>query len=68
MALITEMISKDTLTYGEIKGQPYKPHFIVAMQKEISDHKHCKHWKLVYRSEIKGFGLSGENETTSWER
>ena len=47
MALITEMISKDTLTYGEMKRKPDKPQFITAMQKEISDHKQRKHWKLV---------------------
>ena len=54
MALITSMIIKDTLTYGEMKQQPDKPNFITAMQKEISDHKQPKHWKLVHRSEIKG--------------
>ena len=31
-ALITAMISKDTLTYGEMKRQPDKPHFITAVQ------------------------------------
>ena len=28
--------------------------FITTMQKEISDHKHCKHWKLVHQSETEG--------------
>ena len=54
MALITEMISKDTLTYGEMKRQPDKPQFVTAMQKEISDHEQHKHWKLVHQSETKG--------------
>ena len=54
MALITAMISKDTLTHGEMKRQLDKPHFITAMQKETSDHKKRKHWKLVHRLEIKG--------------
>ena len=48
------MIGKDTLTYADMKLQPEKPHFITAMQKEISDHKQHKHWKLVHRLEIKG--------------
>ena len=74
MALITVMIGKDTLTYGEMKRQPDKPQFIMAMQKEISDHEKRKHWKLVHRSETKGekrlwqFGTSGEKGTTSLER
>ena len=54
MALITAMIDKDTLTYGEMKRQPDKPQFITAMQKEISDHEKRKHWKLVHRSKTKG--------------
>ena len=54
MALITAMISKDTLTYGDMKQQPDKPHFITAMQKEISDHEQRKHWKLVHQSGTKG--------------
>ena len=49
IALITEMIRVDTLTYGEMKRQPEKPHFITAMQKEISDHEQRKHWKLFHR-------------------
>ena len=53
MALITAMISKDTLTYGEMNIQPDKPQFIRAMQKEIFDHEQRKHWKLVHRLEIK---------------
>ena len=53
MALIIAMIGKDTLTYGEMKQQPDKPKFITAMQKEISDHKKRKHWKLFQRSETK---------------
>ena len=53
MDLITAMIGKDTLTYREMKQQPDKPKFITAMQKEISDHKHRKHWKLVHLSETK---------------
>ena len=47
------MIVNDTLTYGEMKQQPDKPQFIMAMQKEISDHKNRKHWKLVHGSETK---------------
>ena len=43
MALITAMISKYTLTYGEMKQQPDKPQFITAMQKEITDHEQRKH-------------------------
>ena len=31
MALITEMIGKDTLTYEEMKQQPEKPQFITEM-------------------------------------
>ena len=31
MALITAIIGKDTLTYGEMKRQPDKPQFIMAM-------------------------------------
>ena len=54
MSLIKSMIGKDTLTYGGVKRQPEKPQFITAMQKEISDHKKCKHWKLVHQSETKG--------------
>ena len=54
MALITAMIVKDTLTYGEMKRQPDKPKFITAMQKDISDHENRKHWKFVHRSETKG--------------
>ena len=54
MALIIEMIGKDTLTYGEMKRQPDKPQFITAMQNNISDHEKRKHWKLVHRSETKG--------------
>ena len=54
MALIIEMISRDKLTYGELKRQPDKPQFITSMQKEISDHERRKHWKLVHRSETKG--------------
>ena len=37
-----------------MKRQPDKPQFIMAMQKEISDHKKHKHWELVHRSETKG--------------
>ena len=48
IALITEMIGKDTFTYGDMKRQPDKPHFITAMQKEISDHEKLKHWKVVH--------------------
>ena len=33
MAIITAMISKYTFTYGEMKRQPDKPHFITAIQK-----------------------------------
>ena len=51
MALITAMIGKDTLTYGEMKRQPDKPQFITAMQKEISEHDQRKYWKLVHGSE-----------------
>ena len=54
MALITAMIVKDTLTYGEMKQQPDKPQFITAMQKEISDQEGRKHWKLVHRLKTKG--------------
>ena len=54
MNLITAIMVKDTLTYGEMKRQPDKPQFITAMQKEISDHKKRKHWKLVHQSETKG--------------
>ena len=54
MDLITVMISKDTLTYVEMKRQPEKPHLITAMQKEISDYKQRKHWKLVHQTAIKG--------------
>ena len=54
MDLITAMIGKYILTYGEMKRQPDKPKFITAMQKEISDHEKRKHWKLVHRSETKG--------------
>ena len=54
MALITSMIGKYTLIYGEMKRQPDKLQFITAMQKEICDHKNCKHWKLVHRSKTKG--------------
>ena len=54
MALITVMISKDILTYGEMKRQPYKPQFIMATQKEIFDHEQRKHWKLVHLLETKG--------------
>ena len=74
MALISEIIDKDTLTYGEMKQQPDKPQFITAMQKEISDHKKRKIWKLVHRSETKGekilwkFGPSGEKGTTSLKK
>ena len=50
MALITAMIGKDTLTYGEMKRQPDKPEFITSMQKEISDDKKRKHWRLIHRS------------------
>ena len=73
-ALITAMISKDILTYGEMKRQPDKPKFITAMQKEISDHEKRKHWKLVHRSEKRGkngYGnlvLQGGKGTTSLER
>ena len=52
--LITAIIGKDTLTYGEMKRQPDKPQFIAAMQKEISNHEKRKHWKLVHRSEKRG--------------
>ena len=48
------MIRKDTLKYGEMKRQPDKPQFITAMQKEISDHEHRKHCKLVLWLEKKG--------------
>ena len=54
MALITAIIGKVALTYGEMKRQPDKPQFITAMQKEISDHENRKHWKLVHQSETKG--------------
>ena len=54
MDLIKAMISRDTLTYREMKQQPYKQHFITSIQKEITDHEQRKHWKLVHRSEIKG--------------
>ena len=54
IALITAMIGKDTLTYGEMKRQTDKPQFITAIQKEISDHEKRKHWKLVHQSETKG--------------
>ena len=73
-ALITAIISKDTLTYGEMKQQPDKPQFITTMQKEIYDHEQRKHWKLVHRTETKGekrswqFGFSGEKYTTSRDR
>ena len=40
ISLITAMISKDTLTYGDMKLQPEKPQFITEIQKEISDHEH----------------------------
>ena len=42
--LITAMIGKDTLTYVEMKQQPEKPQFIMAMQKEISNHENCQHY------------------------
>ena len=48
------MIGKDTFSYGEMKRQPDKPQSITATQKEISDHKQRKHWKLVHQLEIKG--------------
>ena len=54
MALITAMIGKDKLTYGEMKPQPEKPQFITAIQKDISDHEKHKHRKLVHLSETKG--------------
>ena len=53
MALITAIISNDTFIYAEMKQQPDIPQFITSMQKEISDHKKRKHWKLVHQSEIK---------------
>ena len=54
MDLITAMTSKNTLTYGETKQQLDKPHFITAMQKEISDYEQRKNWNSVHQSEIKG--------------
>ena len=54
MDIITAMIGKDTLTYGEMNQQPDKPQFITAMQKKIYDHEQRKNWKLVHRSETKG--------------
>ena len=74
MARITAMIVKYTWTYWYMKQQPDKPQFITEMQKEISDHKKSKHWKLFHRSETKGakrlwqFGPSGEKGTKSLER
>ena len=46
MALITVMIGKDALTYGDMKRQPEKPQFITEMQKKISDHKKRKHLEV----------------------
>ena len=54
IALITAINGKDTFTYVEMKQQLDKPQFIMAMQKEISDHEKRKHWKLFHRSETKG--------------
>ena len=54
MDLITAMIGKDTLTYGEVMQQPDKPEFITVMQTEISDHEQRIHSKLVHQSETKG--------------
>ena len=54
MALIIKMIGKDKFSYGEMKRQPDKPQSITETQKEISDHKQRKQWKLVHRSETKG--------------
>ena len=53
MALITVMIGKDKLTYGDMKQQLDKLKFITVMQKEISNHEKCKHWKLVNQSKTK---------------
>ena len=74
MALITEIIGKDKFKNGEVKRQPEKPQFIMAMQKEIYEHKKHKHWKLVHRFDTKGekllwqLGPIGEKGTTSLER
>ena len=43
MALITSMINKDTLTYGEMIKQPDKGKFVGAMIKEVNDHEERKH-------------------------
>ena len=48
------MIGKETFSYGDMKRQTEKTQFIMAMQKEISDQKKSKHWKLVHQSEIEG--------------
>ena len=44
MDLITSTTGKDTLTYVEMKRQPYKLQFITEMKKEISDHEKSKNW------------------------
>ena len=53
MALITAIISNDTFIYAEMKQQPDIPQFITSMQKEISDHRYRKHWKIVHWSGTK---------------
>ena len=60
MASITQFIlgniafsrDPDTMTLDEALHQPDPDEFIKVMHKEIDDHIHCKHWKVVPKSVV----------------
>jgi hypothetical protein len=58
-AYVASLADKGSMNFAEAMRQTNSDQFVVAMEKEISDHVQREHWKIYSRSEMRRSGYSG---------
>jgi hypothetical protein len=65
-AYVASLADKDSMNFAEAMRQTDSDQFVVAMEKEISNHVQREHWKIYSRSEMRRSGYCGRVIMAVW--
>jgi hypothetical protein len=63
---VASLADKDSMNFAEAMRQTDSDQFVVAMEKEISDHVQREHWKIHSRREMRRSGYLGRVIMAVW--
>ena len=63
---VASLADKDTMNFNEAMKQSDRDKFVIAMEKEVSDHVQREHWKIYSRTEMRRTGYSGRVIMAVW--